>query len=105
MITKTYLDGKLDQLEEKIEKKIEAKVRAAVQKREAEISELRNSAKLIEEKRADNKDTLDSYVKSHNDLKQEMELLKLKVEEMEKILKEKSGFKPEKSDAIVSDIE
>ena len=53
MITKTYLDGRLSDLEQKIEKKIDFKIGQAVQKREAEITKLKDDLRILEEKKVD----------------------------------------------------
>jgi len=56
MITKTYLDGRLDQLEERLEKKIDFKVSQAVQKRESEISKLKDGLRALEEKMSEDRE-------------------------------------------------
>ncbi len=66
MITKTYLDGKLNQLEEKIKRIIDVKDNRQTEELSAEIKELRNAVKLLEEKVAENRDILENYLKERN---------------------------------------
>jgi predicted transcriptional regulator len=77
MITKTNLDAKLSQLEEKMERKMDFKVSQAVQKREVEITKLKNDLKELEEKKVDGK------------LVDEFESLRKRIEDLEKIIAEK----------------
>lgn len=80
MITKTYLDGKLNQLEERLKRRIEIKDNRQTQEINAEIAGMKNALGLIEEKIAKNKDMLDHYLKEHNDVKIKLNELARKVE-------------------------
>lgn len=62
MITKTYLDGKLSQLEEKLRRKIEMKDEITLHKIEADIASLKEDLKLLEEKIEENKDIIRNYI-------------------------------------------
>ncbi len=62
MITKTYLDGKLNQLEEKLRRRIEMKDEQVSHKTETDIADLKNSIKLLEEKIEENKDLIRNYI-------------------------------------------
>lgn len=53
MITKTNLDVRLNQLEAKLAKRIDIKISQAVQKRESEITKLKDDLKALEEKKVD----------------------------------------------------
>ena len=76
MITKTYLDGKLNQLEEKLKRKIEMKDEMTLHKIEADIASLKNNIKLLEEKIEENKDMIKNYLEKQDDTKQEIEEIK-----------------------------
>lgn len=78
MITKTYLDGKLNQLEEKIKRTIDVKDNRQTEKINAEIGELRNAIKEIEEKAAENRDMLENYLKEHGGAADSNDLRELK---------------------------
>jgi uncharacterized coiled-coil DUF342 family protein len=82
MITKTYLDGKLNQLEEKIKRTIDVKDNRQTEELSAEIKELRNSVKLLEEKVAENRDVLENYLKENNAPKKSAEELKSEPEDL-----------------------
>ncbi|MCK5122549.1 MAG: hypothetical protein KAQ87_00105 [Candidatus Pacebacteria bacterium] len=73
MITKTYLDGKLNQLEEKLRRRIDMKDERVSHEIEADIANLKNSIKLLEEKIEENKDLIRNYVEKQNGTKQETE--------------------------------
>lgn len=66
MITKTYLDGKLSQLEEKIKRTIDIKDNRQTEELNAEIKKLRNAVKLLEEKVSENRDMLENYLRERN---------------------------------------
>ncbi len=66
MITKTYLDGRLSQLEEKIKRTIDVKDNRQTEELNASIAELRNAVKLIEERVEENRDILENYLKERN---------------------------------------
>jgi len=78
----------------------------------AEIKELRNAVKLLEEKVAENRDMLENYLKEHSDLKENVEELKSEPEELEQPVenyqeiknREDIKQKDENDDAITSDI-
>lgn len=89
MITKTYLDGRLNQLEEKLKRKIEMKDEMTLHKIEADIAGLKNDLKSLKEKIEENKDVIRNYIEKQADAKQEVE----KVEPSEN-----------KEDVIVSDL-
>ncbi len=91
MITKTYLDGKLDQLEGRVERKIDFKIAQAVQKRESEVTKLKNDLVVLEEKKVDGK------------LVDEIESLRARVEELEKIISERldAGIKEDEIERSV----
>ncbi len=76
MITKTYLDGKLNQLEEKLKRKIEMKDEMTLNKIEADIASLKNNIKLLEEKIEENKDMIKNYLEKQDDTKQKIEEIK-----------------------------
>ena len=76
MITKTYLDGKLNQLEEKLKRKIEMKDEMTLHKIEAYIAGLKDNIKLLEEKIEENKDMIKNYLEKQADAKQEIEEIK-----------------------------
>ena len=105
MITKTYLDGKLNKLEESLKKRIDMKDNRQTQEINAEIVKLKNTLGLIEEKAAENKDMIENYLKEHNNVKIELEELKRKVDGIENIIEKKSDNKSSenKDDAITSD--
>ena len=77
MITKTYLDGKLNQLEEKLKRKIEMKDEMTLHKIEADIARLKNNIKLLEEKIEENKDMIKNCIEKQDDTKQEREKVKI----------------------------
>ena len=76
MITKTYLDGKLNQLEEKLKRKIEMKDEMTLHKIETDIASLKNNIKLLEEKIEENKDMIKNYLEKQNNAKQKIEEIK-----------------------------
>jgi hypothetical protein len=73
MITKTYLDGKLNQLEERLKRRIDMKDDRQTQEINAEIVELKNSLRLLEEKIEENRDIIRNYVAKQDDTKQDIE--------------------------------
>ena len=77
MITKTYLDGRLNQLEENLKRRIEMKDERVSHKTEADIADLKNKIKLLEEKIEENRDLIRNYTEKQNDAKQEIEEIKL----------------------------
>ena len=76
MITKTYLDGKLNQLEEKLKRRIEMKDEMTLHKIETDIASLKNNIKLLEEKIEENKDMIKNYLEKQNNAKQKIEEIK-----------------------------
>ena len=76
MITKTYLDGKLNQLEERLKRRIDMKDDRQTQEINAEIVELKNSLRLLEEKIEENRDIIRNYVTKQDDAKQNIEGIK-----------------------------
>lgn len=72
MITKTYLDGRLNQLEEKLKRKIEMKDEMTLHKIEADIAGLKNDLKSLKEKIEENKDVIRNYIEKQADAKQEV---------------------------------
>ncbi len=91
MITKTYLDGKLNQLEENLKRRIEMKDSFQTEEINKKISDLRDSVNLINEKVIENKDILDNYLVEHNGMKE-------RLEKLEGILVKSSEDKNERSD-------
>ncbi len=89
MITKTYLDGKLDQLEGKIERKIDFKIDQAMQKLNSEIAKLKNDLKALEEKKSENKDIFDSQGDVDKKLIEEINLLSSRISKLEIIIDNK----------------
>ena len=77
MITKTYLDGKLNQLEEKLRRKIEMKDEKVSREIKTDIASLKNNIKLLEEKIEENKDIIRNYIGKQADTKQETEKVKV----------------------------
>ncbi len=67
MITKTYLDGKLRSLEERLERRIDLKDSRVLRNIEADIAELKNSIKLLEEKFNENRDLIENYIAKQNE--------------------------------------
>lgn len=76
MITKTYLDGKLNQLEERLKRRIDMKDDRQTQEINAEIVELKNSLRLLEEKIEENRDIIRNYVAKQDDTKRDIEKTK-----------------------------
>lgn len=115
MITKAYLDLRLQELEDKLERKINAEIGRASDKVNADVDDLKNEIKRIGERDFESKDILTGYVASHNAVKEELESVKSRLEELEKaigenkIAEKESGRKEEngkdESDTITSDIE
>lgn len=100
MITKTILDARLSDLEQKLEKKIDFKVAQAVQKRESEITKLKNDLKVLEEKKVD------------GSLLDEVESLRARIERLERSIsgtmvepepKDNSKEQKDESDTITPD--
>lgn len=75
MITKTYLDGKLNQLEESLKRKIDLKGNMHAEEMNKKISDLRDDVELINERVIENRDILDNYLAEHNGLKQRLDKL------------------------------
>lgn len=100
MITKTYLDGRLNDLEQKIEKKIDFKVGQAVQKRESEIAKLKDDLKVLEEKKVDG-----SLLDQIESLKGRIERLEISISGAGAVpeLKDKPKESKEESDTITPD--
>ena len=73
MITKTYLDGRLSQLEENLKKRINAKDETIFHEIEKEIVSLKESIKLLEERIEEDRDIIRNYITMKNDVKQELE--------------------------------
>lgn len=73
MITKTYLDGRLNQLEENLKKRINAKDETVFHEIEKEIVSLKESIKLLEERIEEDRDIIRNYITMKNDVKQELE--------------------------------
>lgn len=67
MITKTYLDGKLINLEDRLKRKIEMKDGRAFHKMETDIAELKNSVRALEEKFDENRDLIENYIAKQNE--------------------------------------
>jgi len=76
MITKTYLDIRLNQLEEKLKRKIEIKDEIALHKIEARIASLENNIELLKEKIEENKNVIRNYIVKQDDTKQEVKKVK-----------------------------
>ncbi len=106
MITKTYLDGKLNQLEEKIKRTIDVKDNRQTEELSAEIKELRNAVKLLDEKVAENRDILENYLKERNGAADNnSEELKQPVENFQEAGNaEENNKSNDDNDAITSDI-
>ncbi|MCK5412923.1 MAG: hypothetical protein KAI57_00965 [Candidatus Pacebacteria bacterium] len=104
MITKTYLDGKLNQLEENLKRRIETKDNFQTEEINKKISDLKDSVNLISERAIENKDILNNYLVEHNGLKEEVQKLKHKIESIEEHKKDNSSVKLENDDIITSDI-
>ena len=77
MITKTYLDGKLNQLEEKLKRRIDMKDERTLCEIEMGIKNLKENIKLLEEKIEENKDIIRNYIEKQDGAKQETEKAKL----------------------------
>ncbi|MCK5084473.1 MAG: hypothetical protein KAQ64_02365 [Candidatus Pacebacteria bacterium] len=105
MITKTYLDGRLKQLEENLKKRIDTKDNRQTQGLEEEIKGLKNILELVEERVAENRDILDNYLREHNGLKAELEELKLKISKSKEDIEKKDdvGIEKKEGDTITSD--
>ncbi len=67
MITKTYLDGKLRSLEERLERRIDVKDNRLLREIEADIAELKNSIRLLEEKNSENRDLIENCIANQNE--------------------------------------
>ena len=76
MITKTYLDGKLNQLEEKLKRRIDMKDERTLCEIEIGIKNLKENIKLLEEKIEENRDIIRSYIKKQDGAEQETEKVK-----------------------------
>ena len=72
MITKTYFDGKLNQLEEKLRRRIEMKDEKMSHEIKVDIANLKNSIKLLEEKIEENKDLIRNYIEKQEIKKVEL---------------------------------
>jgi len=75
MITKTYLDGKLNQLEESLKRRIDSKDTIQTEEINKKLADLRDAVDLINERVIENKDILDNYLAEHNGLKQRLDKL------------------------------
>lgn len=84
MITKTYLDGKLNQLEENLKRRIDSKDNMQSGMTNKRIFDLKLFGDLINEKVIENKDILNNYLIEHNNLKQKIEELERRIENIEK---------------------
>ena len=84
MITKTYLDGKLRNLEERLERRIDIKDNRVFREIETDIANLKNSIRASEEKFDENRDVIEGCLESQNDMKRELEELKSKISDLEK---------------------
>ena len=73
MITKTYLDGRLNQLEENLKKRINVKDETILHEIEKEIVSLKESIKLLEEKIEEDRDMVRNYIEMKNDMGQRLE--------------------------------
>ena len=73
MITKTYLDGRLNQLEENLKKRINVKDETMLHEIEKEIVSLKESIKLLEEKIEEDRDMVRNYIEMKNDMGQRLE--------------------------------
>lgn len=105
MITKTYLDGKLNQLEEKIKRIVDIKDERQTEKINMEIGGLRNIIKEIEEKVAENRDILENYLKERNgSADNNSEELKQPVENFQEVENAEDKNRNSDDDAITSDI-
>ncbi len=67
MITKTYLDGKLINLEERLKRRIDMKDDRTLHKIETDIAGLKNDIKLLEEKFNENRDLIENYIAKQNE--------------------------------------
>jgi len=76
MITKTYLDGKLNQLEEKLKRRIDMKDERTLCEIETGIKNLKENIKLLEEKIEENRDIIRNYIKKQNGAERETEKVK-----------------------------
>ncbi|NOQ68430.1 hypothetical protein GQ568_03235 [Patescibacteria group bacterium] len=101
MITKTYLDGRLNQLEESLKKRIDMKDNRQTQEINEEIMDLKENLRFVEERMVENRDIMENYLKENNNVKIELEDLKRKVDKIEKELNIRSG--ENKDDIITSD--
>lgn len=99
MITKTYLDGRLDDLERKMEKKIDFKIGQAVQKREHEIAKLQNDLKNLAEKMNENREMDSNQDDIDERIISEVEHLKKRCEKMEMDAKGKAAVPEENNRA------
>ena len=102
MITKTYLDGKLRSLEERLERRIDMKDNRLLREIEVDIASLKNSVKALEEKFDENRDIIGGCIEEQNNIKQELEEIKSKINNKEKEL----NAEPNKNNdsVITSDI-
>ena len=91
MITKTYLDGRLNNLEEKLERRIGLKDERLLHGIEANVVELKNNIKSLEERFDENRNLIVDCLQKYDDLKQEIEKLKLKIDSAEKITEMKEN--------------
>ncbi|MEA2097680.1 MAG: hypothetical protein U9P70_01200 [Patescibacteria group bacterium] len=70
MITKTYLDGRLNKLEENLKKRINIKDETMFHEIEKEVVSLKKNIKLLEEKIEEDRDIIRNYIIMKNDVKQ-----------------------------------
>jgi len=73
MITKTYLDGRLNQLEENLKRRIEMKDERVSQDIKTDLANLKNKIKLLEEEIAENKDLIRNYIKKRENVNENKE--------------------------------
>ena len=77
MITKTYLDGKLNQLEERLKRRIDMKDERTLCEIEVEVRNLKEHIKLLEEKIEEDRDIIKNYIEKQDSAKQKTEKAKL----------------------------
>ena len=116
MITRTYLDSRLRELEDRVERRIKAEIDRVLAKINADISNLKSATGETGEIGVESKDILlTNYAQLHDELKKDFKELKARVEKIEQAVQERGGNKregekkmertEEESDMITSDIE
>jgi len=103
MITKTYLDGRLNELEEKLKKRIDIKDNRQNVEIKEDIDILKDKIRSIEEKVDENNDLLNNYLIEHNSLKEEIQKIQLKSGNIENQRSGSSDTKQIDEDEIISD--